>query len=242
MKKNLKNPKSEPSQKLLCGVLSKREAVATIGGGCRHVHSTALGTRDPAAKQTSDALAGQKVATYAWEPSTAVQPMLLGNSIDRAAVIQKVIVEGGIEKKRFLREKVSCVLEELITNALYHAYRNSAGSEKYARRKDVTLASQEVIEIRYQVTANGIYLSVSDKAGSLTFDDVARSLWRCYETSTQIESKESGAGLGTYMVFDAVTHLKFETKPGAYTIVSCWIADQRSYDPEAFSFNYFERR
>lgn len=227
---------------LLCGVFTKKDSVATIVGGCRHIHSATLGPRDPAAKQTQDALDRAIVPVYSWEQTPTAAPMILGNSADRAALIQEIVVSTGIAKKRFLKEKVTYVLEELITNALYHAYRNPAGKEKYARSSRVTLSSEEALTVRSQVTPNGIWLSVSDQAGSLAFKDVAMSLHRCYETKNQIENKEGGAGLGTYMVFDAVTHLKFVTIPGHSTVVSCWIADQRSYDPQAFSFNYFEGR
>jgi len=106
----------------------------------------------------------------------------------------------------------------------------------------VTLQNSEVLAVRYQTFSNGIYLSVTDQGGSLAFEDVARSLWRCYETSAQIENKEGGAGLGTYMVFEAVTHFKIVATPGKGATVSVWIADQRSYDPDTFSFNFFERR
>lgn len=242
MKKGSKKEKSSASSDLHCGTVSKREAVGLIGGGCRHVHSTPLGDRDPGVKQTAESLRANSVPSYNWEIEAQASELKLSSSVDRQAMIQQIIARAGIEGKRFLREKVESVMEEILTNALYHAYRDGNGKEKYARRSRVTLGSNEILTIRFRASDNGIFLSVSDQAGSLGFDDVAASLFRCYESSTQIQTKDGGAGLGTYMIFDAVTHLKFVTTPGKSAVVSCWISDQRSYDPENFSFNFFHRR
>jgi anti-sigma regulatory factor (Ser/Thr protein kinase) len=240
-----KSPQKQPStaaQAPLCGVFTKRQAVVSISQGCRHLHSSVLGQRDPAAKVTQEALTTNSIPTYAWEPTQDLSPIMLTKSADRAQVIDQIIVGGNLEKKRFIREKVTSVLEELLTNAIYHAYHTASGAEKYARRDEVTLQKTEVLAVRYQTFSNGVYLSVTDQGGNLLFDDVARSLWRCYETSAQIENKEGGAGLGTYMVFEAVTHFKIVATPGKGATVAVWIADQRSFDPDTFSFNFFERR
>lgn len=239
MKKGSKKEKSPTASALHCGTVSKREAVGLIGGGCQHVHSTPLGDRDPGVKQTTDALQSNTVPSYNWELDAQSTELKLASSVDRQSLIQQILVRAGIEGKRFLREKVESVMEEILTNALYHAYRDAHGKEKYARRSRVTLGSSEILTIRFRASDNGIFLSVSDQAGSLGFDEVAASLFRCYESSTQIQTKEGGAGLGTYMIFDAVTHLKFVATSGKSTVVSCWISDQRSYDPENFSFNFF---
>ncbi len=241
MKKGSKKQKQDLAD-LHVGTVSKRDAVALIGGGCQHVHSTPLGDRDPGVKQTSEAIRSISVPSYSWELDAQADELKLSSSANRQPLIQQIATRAGIEGKRFLREKVDSVLEEMFTNALYHAYRDSNGKEKYPRRSQVTLGSNEIVTIRFRASDNGIFLSVVDQAGSLKFEDVASSLFRCYESSPQIQNKEGGAGLGTYMIFDAVTHLKVVATPGKMTSVSVWISDQRSYDPENFSFNFFHRR
>ncbi len=227
---------------VISGVFSKKSAVDAIGNGCRHLHSSTLAERDPATKSTQEALSNSTVPTYPWESGNKIEELRLASSVDRQSLIHQVITRAGIEKKRYLREKAESVLEELLTNALFHAYRNPDGKEKYSRRSQVTLKSSEVITLRFQLSANGLFLSVEDLAGSLDFNEVAQALSRCYGPGAQIENKEGGAGLGTYMVFDAVTHLKIVTSKGKKTTVSCWIADQKSHKQELFSFNFFERR
>ncbi|MBY0370281.1 hypothetical protein K2X33_06310 [bacterium] len=222
------------------GVLSKAEAVLLVDKGCRYIFSTELGKVDPVVKMTHAALLQGAVPLFPWENGEK-EEMTLGGSRERQAISEAVVARCKLERKRFLREKVQSVLEELMTNVLFHAYRNADGKEKYARRQEAVLASRELIAIRFSSTAQGIYLSVKDQAGSLKFEEMARALSRCYSGHSQIENKESGAGLGTYMIFDAVTHLKVVSAPGQSTEIACWIADQRSFDNQHFSFSFFER-
>lgn len=223
------------------GVLSKAEAVLLIEKGCRYVFSTELGKLDPVVKMTHAHLLQDKVPTFPWEHNQTGE-LTLSGSRERQALIEEVIGRCKIEKKRFLREKVQSVLEELMTNSLFHAYRNADGREKYGRRQEVVLHDRELVQVKYGVSPQGLFLSVQDQAGTLKFEEMARALARCYSGHSQIESKEGGAGLGTYMVFDAVTHLKIVSAPGKGTEISCWIADQRSFDNQHFSFSFFERR
>lgn len=235
------NEKKKPlNPSTLCGVFTKKEAASLIMGGCSHLHSTSLGAKDPGFVATQAALHTGKLPTYAWERTPGLIELKVGSSVDRLPLIEQVVLRAGIEGRRSVREKVENVLEELLTNAIYHAYRVASGKEKYSRRAQVTLNSNEVVTLGFHRGENGLFLKVVDQAGSLPFSEVAQSLHRCYETDGEIQQKESGAGLGTYMVFDAVTHLKFERVPGRSTSISCWIADHKSYEAETFSFNFFE--
>jgi hypothetical protein len=84
---------------------------------------------------------------------------------------------------------------------------------------------------------------VTDSGGNFRFEQVAKSFSRCYGNSAQqIEEKEGGAGLGTYMCFELCTHLKIVSVPGQLTAATCWIADKTAFDPDTFSFNFFEWR
>jgi len=67
---------------------------------------------------------------------------------------------------------------------------------------------------------------------------------RCYEKGdAQIEQKDSGAGLGTYFILEAVTHMKIVVDPNKSTTVTCWISDRpTTQNADSFSFNYFEMR
>lgn len=243
MKQAAKKRAERPVDEILTGLFSKKEAGSRIADGCRHLHSSPMGAREPGAVLTREAIVAGKIPTYQWELVKGSQGALVHSSTDRHAVIRQVAIESGAEAKRDLREKLASVLEELVSNAIYHAYMAPAGESKYPRQKPAQLAEDERIEVRFRATPTGIFLSVTDQGGALSFPKVAGSFRRCYgATERQIEDKESGAGLGLYMVFEVATHIKILRYPGRKTEISCWIAEKRAFDPDYFSFNFFEWR
>jgi hypothetical protein len=223
------------------GTFSRAEAVGHIVGGCRHLYSTPLGVRDPLVLITKSALANKNTPHFPWEPTGKLESITLQDSQRRGSIIRDIESKAGITNTRFLREKMTNILEELISNAFFHAYLDSSGKEKYPRRSPALLQASEKITVRFQLGDRGIYLSVSDQGGSLSFGVLASALRRCYQSDTQLENKESGAGLGTYMIFESATHLKIEVTPNKGSQVACWIADHQSFSAEYFSFNFFER-
>lgn len=223
------------------GTFSKAEAARIFTLGTRHIHSTDLGTEDPCYKVTCLSLKTSQPQVFPWE-LRPLKTLALSDSSKREELINKVLEDTGIQPKRNLSERVRCVLEELATNAIYHSYHNPDGQEKYPRRQVAHLTPEETITISYAANAQGVYLMVGDKGGSLCFDTVSSALRRCYGgNKTQIESKEGGAGLGLYMVFDAATHMKIELVEKKSTLISLWLADKASFNKERFSFNYFLR-
>ena len=243
--KPLKHNQSHPlkSEAVICGLFSKKEAARHIASGTRHLHCSALGANDPCAKLTQAALQTRTFHPYPWELMTKPSELSIVSSSERYNHIQDVIRIAGLSGKRDLREKLEGILEELVTNAIYHAYRKKDGTTKYARRDSITLADLEKIKVRFYATPEGIFLSVTDRGGSFGFDEVSKSFGRCYGSSLhQIEAKEGGAGLGIYMSFEAATHLKVVSVPGKETTVSCWLADKSSFDSDLFSFNFYEWR
>lgn len=238
-KSDLKSTKAEHTVR--SGSFSRADAANYIVGGCRHLFSTPMGDRDPLVQMTKAALAKNAVPSFPWEASGQIDSITLQDSKSRGSIIGDIEAKAGITNKRFLREKANNILEELISNAFFHAYLNAKGEEKYPRRSQALLPADEKITVSFQMGDRGIYLAVSDQGGSLTFNVLAKALGRCYQSKVQLENKESGAGLGTYMVFDSATHLKIEVNPHKGTRVACWIADQHSYSAGYFSFNFFDR-
>jgi anti-sigma regulatory factor (Ser/Thr protein kinase) len=233
---------TNPVEQVVVGLFSKKEAAKRVAEGCRHIHSSILGQKDSGYQNTRKCLETGKDLTYSWELKREATEMRIDSSASRHQCIEKIIGDTGTGTKRHLKEKLSSVLEELVTNALYHAYRTTRGNEKYARNKAAHLSAQERIAICYRATESGIYLAVRDQGGSLSFEDVARSFQRCYSGHSQIENKEGGAGLGMYMIFEYCSHLKISCHPGKQSELACWLADKKSFDPDTFSFNFFQWR
>ncbi len=223
------------------GIFSKREAAGLIANGSEHVHSTLLGRRDLCLDITQQLMAGTVTRDYPWEEKNPAKIITIRSSKERHDVIRQAVAQLKAGPNRDLREKVLGVLEELITNSIYHPYRDDRGEPRYQRSKPAILTDNEWLSVRFHSDDRGVFLSVADQGGTLSFPVIARAFSRCYgDHTTQIEDKEGGAGLGMYMVFEAVTHLKITVEPGKCTEFSCWISDKKHFDPEYFSFNFFE--
>ncbi len=99
--------------------------------------------------------------------------------VDRNAVVEQVInhfATSGFEIHELYN--VRLILEEALANALYHAFRDAAGEEKYPRNSDVTLADGEVITIEYGSSSEVAGFAVSDNAGTLGLGTVLAKLER----------------------------------------------------------------
>lgn len=238
--------KTTPESPVLSGVLSKKEAARRIAGGMRHVHSAVLGERDALARLTLEHVQKGTVPIYPWEKQNEIQEIELSRSAERHDVTNQIIQHPSIAACRDTRERVELVLEELLTNALYHAYRLPDGGEKYPRKSPVELAPQERVKLRYAISKEGVYLSISDRGGNLDFEDIAAAFERCYGAEApQIQTKDGGAGLGLYMVFEAASHYKGVCCPGKWSEIAIWISDRRASresDADPFSFNYFNMK
>lgn len=223
---------------VLCGKYSKKEAAQFISTGSRHLHSTQLGKNDPLAKQTLDAILKKQIPLYVWEKLKERQTVCVSSSEGRGDKINEVITGMGL--KRGFRDKTQMILEELLSNSIFHSYQNPDGSPRYGRRQDVVLEEKEKIKVSFYQSREGIFLSVLDQGGTLEFESVGKAFLRCYgNTSDQIENKEAGAGLGIYMIFENVTHIKIESVPDVRTCFSVWVSEKQNYEPDIFSFNFF---
>jgi len=234
---------STVSPKLCEGTFTRKEAGILISNGCQHIHSFS-GTTDPFVGATRNALEGNQIPTYTWEiPSSNV--LTLSSSQERSDLQKKIFELGPPKIKKTLVNKINTVFEELATNAIYHSYQNSTGKDKYPRRDVAELCEKEKVVLKFGWAPNrDFYLSVQDRGGFLKFERVAEVFERCYsdEKSDKIETKEGGAGLGLYMVFETVNHLKIEVQEGVSTTVSCSIAENSRLASDTYSFNFFTRR
>ncbi len=245
MKKEQKKSDSNlREERLLCGLFSRKHGAQFISSGIAHVHSTLFGSRDVCVQETKQALNTDKIPVYSWERQEKLDSLVVEDSHLRIKAIEKIVEQSALQGKKRLTDRVKIVLEELVTNGFYHAYLNDRGLSKYHRTDHVQLTTNEKIHIEYAISNDGILICVKDQGGTLTFSEIASALTRCYEKGeTQIEQKDSGAGLGTYFILEAVSHLKVVVDPGVSTTVSCWISDRpTSQHSDTFSFNYFEKR
>ena len=223
------------------GLFSKREAASFIFSGFPHVHSSILGLRDPLANLTLGSLPNDLLPTYPWEADSLQHQTVLTSSKMRKPLIEQVLSELKIKSSSSMGDKIWTSLEELLTNSIFHAYQDASGKEKYHRRETVELLPEEKILLGFSRDSKGIYVSVQDSGVGLTFSKVQSNFKRCYESQglSQIETKDGGAGLGLYVVFELATHIKITSTLNSGTLTQCWFANSSNFDPDYFSFNFF---
>jgi DNA-binding NarL/FixJ family response regulator/anti-sigma regulatory factor (Ser/Thr protein kinase) len=117
---------------------------------------------------------------------------------------------------------VQILLEELITNAVYHAPMSLDGQEKYAKYSDVVLQPGETVKIAFATDAEKYGVSVMDTSGKLTKQQVLYRLDRHIHGEGLLD--ESGRGLHMSRIYSdrLVINIK------------------RNHATEAIFFNYFE--
>lgn len=230
-----------PKEEIKLGHFSKKEAAQAIASGVRHIHSSTLKEKDPLVQTTLAKTEGKNVH-YPWEQFTNASVIHLKSSSSQEVLNSEIVQNSKSFHGWSNRDRLQTVLGELTTNFFYHAFKDADGNDKYDRRKSVNLSGEELVHLQYSENAQGIFLRFEDNAGALNFNDLASRLYPCYQINreTKFENKHQGAGLGFYMIFEIVTHLFISIVPQQKTVVSVWLSPINLYQPEFFSFNFFE--
>jgi len=171
----------------------------------------------------------------------------LTSSADRARAISAAeTYASGLGLNPRLVSQFGSVVDELVTNAFYDAPVDASGKPRYAhydRRIDVTLEKDEHIRLTFCCDGRTLGISTSDPFGSLRRDQILASLSRCFRKGVdQIDDKEGGAGLGLYVVFNALSQFIVNLQEGVQTEV-IGLMDIRSRDAatRAKSLHIFTR-
>ncbi|NBT58311.1 ATP-binding protein [bacterium] len=224
------------------GLFSKQEGAEVILQGTRHVHSSLLGTSDPCWKITQELILGKSLS-YPWEIGIETKPLVLKQSQKRNECFEAIASTTHFGYKTQNRDRLRLILEELLSNSLYHAYKNKKEEDKYDRLSSVTLAPGEEVRVFFGENSGGLHVVVEDHGGSLTFDHFSKCFNRCvHQTKSHIafDDKHAGAGIGLYLVFELASHLRISVQRGKLTRFSLWLANSNQFDPDSFSFNFFE--
>ena len=239
---SLAKPKLKTDEVALAGLFSKKEAAEFITQGSRHVHSSLLGKKDPLFSCTHSGIISHSSPSYPWELISHSQAIFLSSSTERKQVTTQILSLLGIKPSSSLGDRLWTSLEEILSNSMFQAYHNPDVTEKYSRKSIANLLSEEKIKINFNATAHGVFFSVTDCGQGLSFEKIQQCFKRCYHAAdlSQIETKTGGAGLVMYVILELATHLKIISNPKLGTRVSCWLSSQSTYDPDTFSFNFYE--
>ncbi|OFZ25043.1 MAG: hypothetical protein A2381_13300 [Bdellovibrionales bacterium RIFOXYB1_FULL_37_110] len=124
---------------------------------------------------------------------------------------------------------------ELLMNAFFSSqYNNKSRSEKIVLDCD--------IELSLGVDENFLVLSVKDPFGTLSRNQLIKSLERGFREKTPVH-KSGGAGLGLYMTLLSTNQIIINVKPNHYTEIICVIDRSKrikTFKGRTTSFNLYE--
>ncbi len=120
-----------------------------------------------------------------------VKKFTVTNSDEIVAVEREIIglVEEFYGKDKFLH----VLLEETISNAVYHAPVTESGEEKYEKHSDVVLAPEEYVDIALVKDEEKYGISVTDKSGMLTKETILYKIDRNIHAEGLLD--ENGRGI-----------------------------------------------
>jgi len=153
---------------------------------------------------------------YHMPPSAAIQGLSLRSLSDKALVMSQAVE--ALERSRRASPSVfdvQLVFEEIVNNALVHAFRDSSGRETPRLLDRTPLAENEIVEARFGIHAGGLGLSVRDNQGTLRAATVLDRLYR--QASLTGLTDENGRGFYLSRVLSAELHICI--RPGRLTEV-----------------------
>jgi hypothetical protein len=109
--------------------------------------------------------------------------------------------------RRNLRSAIGQVTEELLMNALYDAPVDASGRQVFAEvdpHERTKTKSPRPVSIRYAATESHLAIAVRDRFGRLAKNTIVAYIEKCLHSGNQIDRKAYGAGLGLYLVANAV--------------------------------------
>lgn len=148
---------------------------------------------------------------------------ILNRSDKRAAIDDLREFLEQIACPRAIIPSVETCADELIMNAIFNAPIDKDGKRKYVqvnRRSSFSLLPEEAVQFKFACDGRQVVLAVADPFGSLRREVIARYLRQSLlGERAGIEHKPAGAGLGLFMVFNAITQLVFNVQRGVRTEV-----------------------
>lgn len=127
-------------------------------------------------------------------PGTEIHRRLVAQRHNKAEIIEEIL---NFARKRradtkFLFE-LRLILEETINNAVFHAFHDAQGNEKYNIETFENLAPDERVEIEFAADARTIAMAVTDNQGSLRRETILGKIQR--QCSSEGLLDQNGRGL-----------------------------------------------
>lgn len=149
--------------------------------------------------------------------------LTLSQSEDRHERSDEVLAEvfSVINHPKYQRA-VRVVLDELLTNAFYHAPVNENGQRLYShldRTIPIQLPREKSIELSYGYQQDQVWISVKDHYGSFSPEKFMQSLRQYFRNHQKIIPRhdQTGAGVGLSVIYRHVSQWCINILPAVYS-------------------------
>lgn len=126
-------------------------------------------------------------------------------------------------------------LDELINNALFHAFRESDGSEKYSPETFDALDNSECIDLEIGRNSIETWISVTDNSGSLTLDHVVNTV----ERHVRAEGLMDDRGRGLFLTRSLSDRMAVIIHQNHFTQVVANFQREANYLVKELHFSYY---
>ena len=162
------------------------------------------------------------------EDSVIAEKFCIKSSSEARVVREAVIAE--LESKFKNAGDTKLILDEILTNAIYHAPAKVDGTEKYAQFTDVELEPSEYVYVELGYDSEKYAISVLDMCGALTRDTVLNKMERQITGEGLLD--DSGRGLHICRLFADRLIINIEREKRTEIIIMNYISgNYRGYKP-----------
>ena len=162
------------------------------------------------------------------EDAVVIDKYCIKSSAEARSARETVVA--GLEEKFGDAGDTKLVLDEILTNAIYHAPAGTNGNEKYAQFTDVELEPSEYVYVEVGHDSEKYAISVLDMCGALTKDVVINKMQR--QISGEGYMDDSGRGLHMCRLFADRLVINIERGKRTEVIMMNYIGGKyRGYKP-----------
>lgn len=148
------------------------------------------------------------------EPGTAIHSLPIRCKPDKAGAVETILdFVREFKPEQSFEFDLRLILEETINNAIFHAFRDSEGREKYKIATFDCIDDDEDVRVSYGADSKTIALSVCDNQGRLDRDTVLAK----FERQFKVEGLMDENGRGLYLTYSLSGRLLFNLVPGEKT-------------------------
>jgi anti-sigma regulatory factor (Ser/Thr protein kinase) len=174
----------------------------------------------------------------------------LGRYLDQDAETDEIRIKNRFEKNRTVEHVINffagceyeihelydirLIMEELINNAVFHAFVDENGHPRYHVKNFESLDSSEEVWLSYGADATTIGFSITDNRGLLKPGVIIDKLSRQYNREGLYDER----GRGLYLARLLSGNMVLNIEEGRRTQIACLFYEKRINIPKPFSINY----